>query len=199
MSVSAAGNSNFISNEAIMEWMQTKTDGIYGHMRESMDTSNTRAGAEDALNTVKAKLVDAATRKLPIDDALALVNDTLKKYGDEFPEVKDALQSIADDLNPKQAAHLARPDDVTSKSTDAHGRIIKTTKKGIPPVKVDKEQTDSWSKQISDKVEALSKQDQLGLINIQEFNAQLNQAKQTASALMDSADKAASAIISHIS
>ena len=37
------------------------------------------------------------------------------------------------------------------------------------------------------------------MINIQEFNAQLNQAKQTASALMDAADKSANSIISHIS
>jgi F0F1-type ATP synthase membrane subunit b/b' len=37
------------------------------------------------------------------------------------------------------------------------------------------------------------------LIQIQELNSQLNQAKQTASALMDAADKSASSIINHIS
>jgi hypothetical protein len=44
----------------------------------------------------------------------------------------------------------------------------------------------------------LGKQDQLGLINIQELNSEINQAKQIASALLDASSKSADAIISHI-
>lgn len=200
MSINPAGNSNYISNESILVWMETKTDGIYGHMRNAMDTSNSRAEAEDALNRVKAKFSDDAARNLPATEALALANDAIAKYGDEFPQVKDALQNIVDDLNPKQAAFLAGPVEVERTKVDTRNHVTKYTEVVTPPpVTVDKNQTDQWSKQISDQVDALSKQDQLGLISIQEFNAQLNQAKQTASALMDAADKAASSIISHIS
>ena len=56
MSINATSPSNYISNEEILTWMQEKTDGIYGNMRTAMDASNERAHAEDALNTVKAKL-----------------------------------------------------------------------------------------------------------------------------------------------
>ncbi len=57
---------------------------------------------------------------------------------------------------------------------------------------------DSWTKSITDTIDGLGKKDQLGLINIQEFNSEINQAKQVASALMDASNKASDAIISHI-
>ena len=68
----------------------------------------------------------------------------------------------------------------------------------LPTVKVSSEDAERWTKEIGNKVDTLSKQDQLGLIYIQEFNSQLNRTKDTASALMASADKASDNIVSHI-
>jgi hypothetical protein len=70
---------------------------------------------------------------------------------------------------------------------------------GPSVIKASSAQIDSWTTEIGNTVDGLGKQDQLGLINIQEFNSQINQTKQIASALMDAADKASNAIISHIS
>jgi len=211
MTIHASG-SNFISNSEILTWMQHKTDGIYGHMRDAMDTSNTRADAEDALNTIKGKLSELKTKNATPEEVKALVDKAIKDYPD-VPEVEKVLGSFAKDLDAQQEA-------ATIGASQAQGELnrISSTYHGFASVprtmqgrvqelmslahpkalSIDDAKVETWTKEIGTTVEGLGKQDQLGLINIQEFNAQLNQAKQTASALMDAADKAANSIINHI-
>lgn len=182
--------SNFISNSEILTWMQKKTDGIYGHMRDAMDTSNNRAHAEDALNDIKNQLLQMKTNGKDATEVNAAIHDTVAKYAEEFPEIGKCLQGFADELDERFAAEAA-------KDIVPHFNGAWLTFDPPKPVTLDEKKIDDWTKAIGDKVDALGKQDQLGLINIQEFNAQLNQAKQTASALMDAADKTANSIISH--
>ncbi len=68
-----------------------------------------------------------------------------------------------------------------------------------PHAKISSDDAKRWTEQISDKVDTLGKQDQLGMVHLQDFNAQLNRTKDMASALMASADKAADNIVAHIS
>jgi hypothetical protein len=183
---------NFMSNEYILGWMEAKTEGIYGKMRTAMDTSNDRAHAEEVMNSIKSKIADAAANHT--DGALLRTDleDAIQKYGTEFPELKTALQPIFDELDTRYEKNASAPKDFP-------WVLFKLPAPGPEPVSISKEDSDRWSKSIDDQVEAFGKADQLSMINIQEYNAQLNQAKQTASALMDAADKSASAIINHIS
>ena len=196
--------SNYISNQEILTWMQEKTDGIYGHMRSEMDTSNQRARAEDALNDIKAKILELKTNGGNTDDLRLAINDTLDQYPD-IPEVAKVLQPFATDLNGRHELMLENQMKVAAyqaqKTTTPNNARANAPPPRLDtsPVKLSSDQIENWTKDITAKVENLSKQDQLGLINLQEFNAQLNQAKQTASALMDAADKSANAIINHIS
>jgi len=192
--------SNFISNGEILVWMQGKTDGIYGHMRDAMDTSNSRAHAEDALNDIKNQLLQMKNNGKDATEVNAAIHDVIAKYGEEFPEISECLQGFADDLDKRFAAEAANKTKLewVKDNSRAGGHYAKVGR-DPEPVKLDEKQIDDWTKAIGDKVDALAKQDQLGLISLQELNAQLNQAKQTASALMDAADKAANSIISHIS
>ena len=212
MSIHASG-SNFISNAAILVWMQEKTDGIYGHMREAMDTSNTRAGAEDALNTIKGKLGDLKAKNATPEEVQDLINQAMHDFPD-VPEVAKVLGPYSDDLSAQVRAatigvqgarwQLQALEAEASRSGSAipsytAARIAALREEATPkPLSIGSDKADSWAKNIGTTVEGLGKQDQLGLINIQEFNAQLNQAKQTASALMDAADKAANSIINTI-
>lgn len=206
MSINAAGSSNFISNEAILTWMQEKTDGIYGHLRDSMDTSNARAHAEDALNTIKAKIIETKNHGGDASEVRQVMKDALTEYKD-IPEIGEVLGPLAKDLDAKfdQADLDYKNNQAQADSYDAAGdadsQEYARQLRDIPhaTVTISSGQVDDWTKEISDKVEGLAKQDQLGLITIQEFNAQLNQARQTASALIDAADKSASSIINHIS
>jgi hypothetical protein len=72
------------------------------------------------------------------------------------------------------------------------------TSPGPKSVTVTADEVTAWTTSIGDAIDDLGRKDQLALINIQEINSEINQAKQTASALMDSADKSANAIINHI-
>ena len=212
MSIQASG-SNYMSNAEILTWMEGKTDGIYGQMRDAMDTSNTRAGAEDAMNQIKAKLADLKTKDSTPDEVRDLINQAIHDYKD-IPEVGKALEPYAKDLNAQYEANTVGAQKALAELrtlphvTASSGRGATALQKHIAdlqaaanpkPVEISADKIDAWTKDLADVVSGLGKQDQLGLINIQEFNAQLNQAKQTASALMDAADKAANAIISHIS
>jgi F0F1-type ATP synthase membrane subunit b/b' len=181
MSINAT--SNYMSNADILAWMETKTDSMYGQMTSAMQASDRNADAEAALNKVKEDIANA--QNAPDRECAAIhddVNDALAKYGD-IPGVKDALQPIADILNGCYG------------TADPVNCADPASTKSVP---LFKGHADAWPKTIDGTLADLGKKDQLALINIQEFNSQINQAKQTASALMEAADKSANAIINHI-
>jgi hypothetical protein len=194
-----SSSTNYMSNASILAWMETKTDAIYGRMRDAMDVSTRRGDAEDALNTVKAQLIDLKTNGGDTAEVRQTMNEVLKDFKD-VPEVTEVLQSLADKLNSLHGDHqfpeYAR---VAEGFVQGHLMLPAALAPSAGPVRISTEQVNDWSKAIEEKVDGMGKKDQLGMINIQEFNAQLNQAKQTASALMDSSNKSADAIISHIS
>jgi hypothetical protein len=201
MSISAT---NYLSSSSIDAWMEQKTDALYGQMRESMDTSNRRADAENALNDIKAKLLAAKDSGGDAADVRAAINETLAEYKD-VPEVAEALQPLAKTLTDKYAAAANQPASQPLAGYGGGGRGSSYSSQTVPPsltaapqVKLDGSQIDDMTKTIGDAVDGLGKQDQLGLINIQELNSEINQAKQIASALLDAASKSADAIISHI-
>lgn len=220
--INHASGGNFISNAEFLAWMQDKTDGIYGKMRDAMDVSNDRAEAEDALNKIKGAVADLQAGKTTGNEVYAMIDEAKKKYGEAFPAMNETLDPIAKELTDMGATLPGGPAPYIpapplkylphsnlestawtawqkqwGQEAKAHPELVIGSAKVI--TSIDKAIADRWSDKIKNQVESFSKEDQLGLINIQEFNAQLNQAKQTASALMDAADKAANSIISHIS
>jgi hypothetical protein len=190
MSIDAT--TNYMSNSSIEAWMEQKTEGLYGSMGDAMDTSDRRADAERELNKIKSLLTDAKSKGCDATTAYTETQAALAEYAD-VPELVQALGPIAEDLSEANEVNVPM-------GTAQSGFITATTSPGAAqPLTVQSSQIDGWVSSIGDTVDGLGKQDQLGLINIQEFNSQINQTKQIASALMDAADKAAEAIINHIS
>lgn len=228
MSITSSSGSHYMSNASIMAWMEEKTERLYEQMGTAMDQSNSRADAEDALNDVKTK-IDAL--KASGADAAPLsgeIKDIIARYDAEFPEVRQALQPIADELDkkaadiqlkaqdqwtapnanrvpgtrsgsmatptPAQNQNTRKSEPVASKQSD--DKVDKVPE--LPKLTISSDDAERWSNQIKNKVDALGKQDQLGMVHLQDLNGQLNRAKDVASALMASADKAADNIVSHI-
>jgi septal ring factor EnvC (AmiA/AmiB activator) len=183
-----ATSSNYISNASIQEWMEKRTDALYGKMRDAMDTSTERAKAEDQLNDLKSQILELKTNGKDTSELRTEMHAVLDKYGAEFPEVGKALTDLTTTLEGKYAEALQ------AAKVSIFGMQV-----GVPaPVKLGPDEIDNWSQKIGKVVDGLSKQDELGMLDIQEINAQVNQAKQTASALMDASDKSANVIINHI-
>jgi len=184
---------NYMSNEYILTWMEQKTEGIYGKMRTAMDSSNHRADAEEALNGLKSKIADASANHT--DGALLRddIEELIKTYGREFPEVTTTLQPVLKELNDRYQRNVDAARAPLAWNPDFYDPNARPA-----PVDVSKDDADRWGKAIGNQVESYGKTDQLGMVNIQELNAQLNQAKQTASALMDASDKSTNTIINHI-
>jgi hypothetical protein len=203
MSISAT--TNYMSNDQIIAWMEQKTDEQYGLLSSSMDVANSRADEEKDLNDINTLIVDSKTNG---GDAQALydaVNNAIAKYQHD-PEVMTALQPIQSKLSDEYAAALKAASAPTVPSTggdetsDGNESGVTQTSASTPaPVHITDDQSDAWTKNITDSTASLSQQDQLSMIDIQQENGDINQAKQIAAALIDAADKTSSSIINHIS
>ena len=175
---------SYMSHDFIDAWMESRTEDAYANMREGMDASGHRNDAEKALNDIKGAL--AEQKKHGSHASLAFeeeVNAVIGQYGD-VPGVREALEPIRVALG-----------DANVSSTNGTGPV---TSVSSGPIKLDGGDIDNWSKGISDCVDYLSKQDQLGMINLGQLNSEINRAEQTASALKDSRNKTAEAIINRI-
>ena len=196
MSISAT--SNYMSNDQIIAWMEKKTDDQYGRLEDSMDVANGRATEEQDLNDIKTLIVDSKTNG---GDAQALsdaVNAAMDKYKDD-PEAMKVLGPIQSTLKDEYDAASDAASTSTSYSSGGSAMVSVSQTSTPAPVKITDDQRDAWGKSIDGTISDLSKQDELGMVDIQELNSEINQAKQLASALMDSADKSATSIIDHIS
>ena len=193
MSINAT--SNYMSDASIIAWMQDKTEGLYGQMRTAMEGANERADAESALVDIKAAITNSKDDATKTEAVHGLIEAALAKYGD-VPEVAEVLQPLLTELN-KRYEEYARDAATPTVYAGPDGEMTQIWSDPAP-VTIKSNDVDAWTKQVGDKVDALGKRDQLDMINIQEFNSEINQAKQTASALLDSADKSTNTIINHI-
>ncbi len=191
--MSISPTTSYVSNDSIIAWMETKTSGEYASLSDSMDLANTRADQEQTLNDIKELIVSSKTNGGDAKDLRAAVSDALQKYEDD-PEMTKALQPISDSIEKAYSdAEGSSSTTSTSTSGDTSNNAITTT------VTINDDQRKAWGDDIDAALDPMGKQDQLGMIDIQQMTSEINQAKQIASAILDSADSAAKAIINHIS
>lgn len=193
MSISATGN-NYISQDTIDAWMASKLDDAYADMRTGMDTSRHRVDAEKALNHVKSLFAQMKNDGTDASEVTAAVNDTIKQFGDEFPDVEKALGRIADTLNKRQADAVAASERPTR---DFLGNEVPPTHRP-EPVHIDSKDLENWITTMTDAVDGLSQDDHLGMLNLNQLNSHINQTEQIASALIDSRNKNLDSIINRI-
>ncbi|MEI9954015.1 MAG: hypothetical protein WDO74_34815 [Pseudomonadota bacterium] len=200
MSISAT-SSNYISQDTIDTWMQTKLGDAYSDIRKGMDTSGHRTDAEKALNDIKNKLLQMKTNGKDASEVTAAMNKAIEQFSEEFPDVKKVLQGFADTLN-QRAADARQAAESPQSGWETHGEesvyVTHPPTHHPEPVHIDEKEIDSWTTGITDAVDALSKEDQLGLLNLNQLNSHIGQTENIASALMDSRNKVIDGIINRI-
>jgi hypothetical protein len=169
---------NYISDENLLLWLAEKQDGLYADLHERMDLSRDRSKLMEDLSHIKERIeAGNLTPQQAYDEVTAL----LQSYeGSPFGPALEALFGpLLDDLG------RALP---TSDGVFAEAAAL--------PLSI--EQAKEIADSIKSHVDALGRDDQLALIEIQSLTADINQAAQLASNLLSSSNQTQNAILGNI-
>ena len=198
MSINATGDS-YISDATFDAWMETKLNDAYTDMRKGMDVSTQRGDAQKALNEIKNQLLQMKTNGKDAHDVTAAMHAAIDKFSEAFPDVKKTLGEFADTLDRRGADAAAAAAAASAPHFDQYGCwVVPLTPVSPDPVKLDEKEIDNWTKAIGDTVDAFGKEDQLGLLSLNQLNSHINQTENIRSALSDSRNKTTDAIINRI-
>jgi len=198
MSISASG-SNYISNANYDDWLQSKLEDAYGEIRQGMDVSGHRTDATKALNTIKNELLQMKTNGKDASEVTAAIHQAIEEFGEEFPDVKKALGEFADSLDQRAKAAIDASNLPTTEFDSSNDTVRVVPPTHIPePVKLSDKEIDDITNSIKDTVDGFGKDDQLGLIHLNQLNSRINQTENLFSSLSDSRNKTIDAIINRI-
>jgi hypothetical protein len=153
-------------------WLAERQDGLYGELRDHMDMSRARSKLIEDLGHLK-QLVDSNT--LTPEEAIAEVESLLAAYaGTELGQGLDEL------LGPALSA--IRMDLMNDEINPNAGEAFVSDLSGL----------------IGNKMDALGRDDQLELIQIQSLTSDIREASQLASNLMASSSQATNTIVGNI-
>lgn len=165
-----APESNYMSDEAMLLWLAEKTDGKYGELRDAMDTSRRRSKLIEDLAYIK-NLADGGATQAEVAAELTKLVDAYR--GTEFE------QELYEFAAPLVEGALPEPIET---AVDSFAEIS----------------NEQFSQALESKIDALGRDDQLALIQIQSLTADIREAQQLASNLMSSSSQAANAIVGNI-
>jgi hypothetical protein len=164
--------SNFISDDNLLIWLAQRQDGLYGELRDHMDMSRARSKLIEDLGHLKQE-VDS--QSLTPEDAIAEVESLLAAYAGT--EVGQGLDEL---LGPKlvEIRWMLQNAPVTLDGAEAVVQELS----GI----------------LGNKMDALGRDDQLELIQIQSLTSDIREASQLASNLLASGSQATNTIVGNI-
>lgn len=170
----APRESNYISDDNLLLWLAEKQNGLYGDLRELMDTSKARSKLMEDLSHIKERL---DRQESAPEDLRAEMELLLSSYaGSPFEaELEELFRPMLDELE-----------------------IALTLERGYSPVPLSDQQAEDFSKTIESKIDALGRDDQLALIQIQSLTSDINQAAQLASNLLSSSNQTENTIVGNI-
>jgi hypothetical protein len=224
MSAGSVG-SNYISDGAIMAWLATQQDRVYGDLKDAMDLSQKRADLATALNTIKADLQEAGQTN-DFTKVDAELQDVFNTYGDD-PELAKLLQGIntltdkihadvqwATEGYPAAKAEydaaVAGTGTGDNEETSRNGEHTSSTAAASsgsagdpePPEAQYREHTadqvKGWLDDVTGCIDVSGKNDQLTMIHIQQLKSTIDQGAQLGSTFIAGSDKSLSSIINNI-
>jgi hypothetical protein len=187
--------SNYISDEDLLVWLAQKQDGLYGDLRDRIDASRARSKLMEDLNHLKG-LIDGG--ELDREEALAEIHELLSAYeGTEFEQTLNEL--FAEPLEALSRVPEEATDSMPELDTAIPLPHVETgsIQRGIVEA-LSKPVLDRLSSSIESKVDALGRDDQLALIEVQSLTADIREAAQLASNLVASSNQATSTIVGNI-
>ena len=214
---SVSGGGNYMSDGAILAWLETQQDRLYGDLRESMRSSEKRAEFGNELNDIKAALHQAnRSEKHDFTQVDAQMQAFMEKYaGDpDFAELCEGLQGMVDQVHRDTAVQIdAARRHQTFKEWDAtagaefrdkvgfaayHSMYLTTQMNVTPPQTYSDDTLKSWDELIGGKLDVVNKNDQMTMIHIQQLKASIDQGSQFGSQFIASGDKTSASIINNI-
>jgi hypothetical protein len=167
--------SNYVSPGALMLWLATKTDRMYGELRQAMHMSEERSSLARALKDLQTLMEDGDATGAARLDAVEAVLESVQ--GTELEADVRAL------LEPMQAT-LDDPE--LAEASILHYNAAINRDRG------------QWAKQLESFVSDLDHQDKLALITIQQVVGEIRDATQLASNLIASEHDATTGVIGNI-
>lgn len=167
--------SNYISPGELMLWLATKSDGMYGELRQAMQMSEDRSELARAVKDLQTLMeedgVSGQERRAAVDALLTQVKGT------EFEaEVTAMLEPMRQTLFNPELEFAS--DEMYQASIDGERNL--------------------WGKKLESFASELDHQDKLALITIQQLVGEIRDATQLASNLVASEHDATSGVIGNI-
>jgi hypothetical protein len=192
--------SNYISDENLLAWLAMKQDGLYSDLRDHMDMSKARSKLMEDLNHLKGQ-IDAGG--MSREEATAEINRLLQAYeGTEFEGPLNELfaQPLGELAAVPGRAQDRMPDlpDLPLMDEDDYEIEMPAAMATAMEDALAQEVLKPLSSAIENKVDALGRDDQLELIEIQSLTADLREVAQLASNLIASSNQAANSIVGNI-
>ena len=167
--------SNYISPDALVLWLATKTDSMYGELRQAMQMSEERSALarelKDLQTLMEQKGASAESRLEAVETMLEKVQGTA--FEAEVGALLEPMLAVLD--NPELEA-----DNIAAYWTSIGAN------------------RGQWAKQIEAFVSNLDHQDKLALITIQQVVGEIRDATQLASNLVASENDASAGVIGNI-
>ncbi|HEX6767502.1 MAG TPA: hypothetical protein VF103_18515 [Polyangiaceae bacterium] len=163
--------SNYISDENLLVWLAQKQEGLYGELRDHMDTSRARSKLIADLNHLNESIDDddnPAEVSAKIDGLLAAYEGT--PFEAELTELLAPLEASLD--------------------------VAAGTSAQAP--NQDNDEINDIKAALKSKIDELGRDDQLELVQIQSLTADIREAGQLASNLIASSNQAANTIVGNI-
>jgi hypothetical protein len=178
-----APESNYISHGDIMLWLATKTNGMYGDLRQAMQMSEDRSTLAKELKDLQTLLESEASSTAKLEATEAVLE---RVKGTPFEKEVTALLGT-----PAETMEQYADGSAATISVPAGGEVDLTDA-------VISEYAKEWAVRIESYVSDLDHQDKLALITIQQTVGEIRDATQLASNLLASEQQASAAVISNI-
>jgi len=167
--------SNFISDSDLLLWLAQKQDGMYAELRDLMDMSRERSKFIEDLSHLKAMVDGGASGEV----IQAEMDAMLQAYAGTPYEAE--LRELFDDASVNgvaiQCAELADQATGMERGDELRKRLSQT---------------------LEGKIDALGRDDQLTLIEIQSLTSDIRETAQLVSNLMASSSQAANTIVGNV-
>jgi hypothetical protein len=172
----APRESNYISDDGMLAWLAAKQEGLYGELRDRMDTSEARSKLIEDLTNLKTYLGSEQVSKEGMATRIAAL-----------------LQAYEGTPFEAEIEELLKP------PIEAAGSSIAAVEYGaVDELNISKKGRENLSQAIEGKTDALGRNDQLELIRINSLSSDINQAAQLASNLLSSSNQTANTIVGNI-
>lgn len=167
-----------VSNFALIEWATEHTAGMNKQMDEMMAKADDRSDETDAVSKIKEDLSAASPDPEKVIEAKKKLDALLEAHPDLADDLAGLKQSL--DFEAGKVAGGAGIDSVGSAYAQYAGA------------------DGQWTTALNGVSESLKKDDDQGMLAIQNLNAEIQQAQQMASNLMSSNNQTISALINGI-